>query len=253
MLGDVFGEKSLVDFVECANFQNEIAQINDGFCNVALFPLHNIRGLGTRYILVSIEPILPGNRLCLNRDFKAFLKEAPYVEIRPEKTREFVARYDFNYLMTCYDRLQNKTASLEEFAVAEKLRYIADTPSVLFLLTFEGLLSPQDSLVLQNLYLAKRLQNNRPYDPFFTFLTNIAKASKELKGDITDFDFPLSAACYKKSIGEMFEKYSFLDALDKIQTVNTHVEQALRVSRGFADERFKEDLLHYLENMHRKL
>ena len=239
----IMNKKDLLEDLDFTSYQNEVAQINDGFSNVSLVPLSNEGGVLVRHVLISIEPIREGEQLCLNYNFKHPVKEGPYVELRAKEVKEFIESHDFNYLIDCYGKAQKKTANLQEFFLGERFSYVLDTPPVLFLLTFKGVLSFEKSQKIQALYIEKRIQNSMSVNPLYETLTVTARESRELYGDITDSEYPLTALCYKEFIESVFSKNQFLASINIIVNVNRFVEGCLKGNSGLSDEDFKSLLL----------
>lgn len=131
--------------VDAQNYRNEFALANDGFPNIVLVPARGIGGLSTRDLFVAADPIERGEQLCWNYGFLPLLKwMRPYVELRPEEMREFISTDDLKYLVQCSRKVGQRTCSFDEFVIGEKFRYIVQTPSAVFLMIFDKILTPEE-------------------------------------------------------------------------------------------------------------
>lgn len=249
VLGEYFGKivddensvqdkEYLLNDVDGRYYRNEVAQINDGFCNTIILTLYDERGLFNRYILVAIDSIKAGEQFCWNYGFGHGVKEGPYMELRPKEIREFIKEHAMDYLVECHNKTLAKKASLEEFGLAEKFAYLLDSPSVLFSLALEEALTTQESLLIQQTYIQTRLAENCPTDPLFYEMTTIAQECISLYEKLVDYDFPETASFYRSYVRALPEKELFLRALDLIGALNEYVTEYLDEYAETTDKAF---------------
>ncbi len=125
--------------VDALKYRNEIPQINDGFINVVLMPGRCLAGLSARDLFVTADVVNMGEQFCWNYGYSPRLKiGSPYAELRPKEAREFIKHHKISDLVKCLEKSGKRTCSFEEFTKAEKFRYILQTPSVIFLMIFDG-------------------------------------------------------------------------------------------------------------------
>jgi hypothetical protein len=138
-LGDPGGTG--IDAQDC---RNEIPCINDGFPNVILVPLRGVAGLSTRDLFAAASDIKAGEELCWNYGFNpSFKLGSPYAELRPQEARDFIKRHPIEELYQCIEKATDRTCSFDELCIGEKFRYILQTPSVIFLMIFDGTISAE--------------------------------------------------------------------------------------------------------------
>jgi hypothetical protein len=119
--------------IDARCFSNVFSRINDGFPNVFLTALSNERGLPFRPILVTLEPIMPGEQFCFNYGWHG-VKKGNYVELRPQALRAFLTKHglaDWNRLLAKINPLYVDQISQEEIAFAAQFRYLLQTPKAL--------------------------------------------------------------------------------------------------------------------------
>lgn len=150
----IIGEHSLSDpflleKTSALTYRNEIPLINDGFINVVQVPIFDKRGLSKRYLFITANTILEGEQFCCSYGFPG-CKLGPYVELRPQETREFIKGANLEELIRCLMiSITSKKCSFEEFVLAEKFRYILETPALLYAMILDGTLS---TLEAKNLF-----------------------------------------------------------------------------------------------------
>lgn len=247
-VGQVLGEHFLIAAGD-KKYSNEIAQVNDGFCNTVLVSLQNEGEPFTRHVLVATDLIKTGEQLCRNYDFGHQVKRSPYVELRPKEVRDFINDNDLNYVMECYGKQRSNTCSFEEFCLAEKLRYLLNTPSVLFSLTLEEVLTIEQSKLLQEEFIAICSENNTSVESGFVSLTSIAKDCLSMRGDLSDCDYPKVASFYMGYVMGLSEKKGILDVLDEIQKVNNFLTGALNNNKTLSDQDFLDQLKEKINNV----
>jgi hypothetical protein len=125
--------------IDALAHRNDIPHINDGFINVVLIPGRCIAGLSVRDLFVTADKINADDQFCWNYGHIPHLKVGfPYAELRPKEARAFMKQHKLIDLEECLDKVAEKTCSFEEYVKAEKFRYILQTPSVIFLMVFDG-------------------------------------------------------------------------------------------------------------------
>ena len=234
--GSVVDKEYLLNDVDGKKYRNEIAQINDGFCNTAVVSILDRGGLFTRYVLVAIEPIKAGDQFCWNYGFGHIVKEGPYIEFRQKEMRDFINEYSINYLVECYNKMVNKNASFEEFCLAEKISYVMNTPSVLFSLALEGEVTRQESLCLHNAYIGLLQECNCSIDPLYYSIHSIAMDCKYMQKRLVDRKYPETASFYMDYVRKLPEKKMILDALCFIKELNGYTSDYIGSSERLCDE-----------------
>ena len=153
--GNALSEYSLSDEGECGvdakKFRNDMAHANDGFPSVLPVPLRGVAGLSTRDLFVAADNLKAGDELCYNYGFVPYVKAfMPYAELRPKEVRAFIKSDTLNNLMQCFDKVAKRVCTFEEFVKGEKLRYILQTPAVLFTMLLDQSLTNEqgETLVL---------------------------------------------------------------------------------------------------------
>lgn len=134
----VFGIESGVDG---SQLSNEFTRANDGFPNMAMIHLDELKGIHDAFF--ALEAIPEGAELCWN--YGDFLIKAgfPYVELRAKPLRDFVKQHSLEELVGILNTFfQRKQCTYEIFCLAKKFQYILDTPAVLFNMILDGTLSP---------------------------------------------------------------------------------------------------------------
>ena len=141
--------------IDSLNFRNEIPQINDGFPNTGLIHVENSNGVGDRYVLVATNAIEQGEQFCWNYGIQS-TKFGPYVELRPRETREFIQTHDLTTLQhLLLLRGHHKPISFEQYGIAEKFRYITETPPALFAMIFDGTINQTKALELKEFMIVR--------------------------------------------------------------------------------------------------
>lgn len=133
---------------EAIKYGNEISRINDGFPNATMIRLPKYRGVPYRRFLVALDKISPGEQIIWNYGYGK-MKLDPLVELRPSETREFIKNHSIESLLKTLD-LTQRTEDLDfsYYPKIEKLRYLLATPSIIFILILEELLTSQQGLLL---------------------------------------------------------------------------------------------------------
>jgi hypothetical protein len=136
-LGDSGGTG--IDAQDC---RNEVPCINDGFPNLILVPVRGVAGLSTRDLFAAASDIKAGEELCWNYGFNPpFKLSSPYAELRPKEVRDFIKKHPIEKLYLCIEKVSNRTCSFDELCIGEQFRYVLETPSVIFLMIFDGTIS----------------------------------------------------------------------------------------------------------------
>lgn len=225
---------NLAAYVDGSQYSNEMTRINDGFPNVVLVPLANIHGLSTRYIFITSSPIKKGEQFCWNYGDHS-VKLGPYSEMRPAAIRNYIKEIKesgstsfgskFEVLITklVIGLGLTQKITLEEFMEVEKLRYLLETPAIIFNLVFEGVL---DDSTAQRLWQAA----------YFPTCLIPPSAPKELKKLVTisiearnyykkmQNQDPLKAIDFQTALAENMAKKGILATL---AFVSTRVEKFL--------------------------
>lgn len=133
------------DGTNAEKFSNGPTRVNRSFPNVAVIRVYNERGLPFREVMISISLIPEGEekfaQICWNYGFNETCG-GPYIELRPNALRSFLRMHPLSHLFKCVlDDLSDRCNSFEDFILAEKFRYILQTPSNLFILALEGFIN----------------------------------------------------------------------------------------------------------------
>lgn len=192
--------------VDSEKFRNEIPHINDGFINVIMVPIYRARGLPSRYLFVAAEPIAAGSQFCWNYGFQRFKVVTPYLELRPCEVRKFIKSHSIRDLGRLLDlSLSTGQMNFAEYVIAEKFRYILDTPSVLFSIIFDGILNEVDARMVQRMAW-NRITELNPGAP--GSLQNIADTALECRktGQRLKGKFPNTASAYIEYFASLNER-----------------------------------------------
>ncbi|MFI5344067.1 MAG: ankyrin repeat domain-containing protein [Chlamydiales bacterium] len=128
-------------FIDAKDQGDEMSRANDGFPNAGVVLLPNSHQMAVRPIFVTLDLIKRSEQICWNYGFDD-VKLGPYVELRPRELRDFVKSMDWN---KCYASLMRQLRygdnEFSSFILAEKLRYILQTPTAVFQMILDGTIS----------------------------------------------------------------------------------------------------------------
>lgn len=149
---------------DAEEYSSPATRINSSFPNVAMMRLpadDGIEGLPYRIVFVSLDEV--SGQFCWNYGGHHPLKFGPYVEQRPKEMRDFIRNNDTNRLVaSLLQEIGDRCQDWQTYAESEKLRYIIQTPSALFLLTLEGVLPAEASQKLLGVaFMCSLLSENK--------------------------------------------------------------------------------------------
>lgn len=224
---DTQSNEYLMYNVNSLTYRNEIPHINDGFINVVRILVHNSKGLPDRRLFVAAEKIAPGEQFCWNYGLHK-VKLGPYTELRPKETREFLKKENIDDLLQHLERFaiagDCSNFDFETFVPVEKIRYILETPAVLFTLLYDGTLHESNSkkVLINNYMLNADLKENLPK---LKILHAIALESKKIKERFNLL--PKMAATYDLYLLTLLAKEGVFIILNLVPIINKFLDNNL--------------------------
>lgn len=143
---DLHDEYTMDKWWQARHYRNAMAMINDGYPNTHAIKVVNVRGLPFRMLMVAISPIEKGEQICFNYGTLHLVKVQSYAELRGEALRKMINSFD----------PKTKKRSKDPFPQWQ-LKYVSDTPIVLFNIIWDGSVTIQKAMDFIN-YL---YQNDR--------------------------------------------------------------------------------------------
>ena len=239
----IVDQEYLLNEVDGKEYRNEIAQINDGFCNTTIVPMYNEGGLSIRYILIAVDAIRAGEQFCWDYGLGHSIKKGPYIELRGRELRDFVKKNPVDELIKCYNKTIGGNCSLEELSKGEKFFYLMNTPSVLFSLTLEGVLSFKDSIKVQNAHIKSRCEAGFLVGSSIYSLSSIAGNCRDMHKFLLDVNCPRSASFYLKYVSRLPEKEEIVKVLNSARDLNNYISGCFSMYGSLIDELFLSDLI----------
>ncbi len=235
--------------IDATAHRNEIPIINDGFINCVMIPVHGVRGLPTREIMVAAEPIGKGDQFCWNYGFHP-TKMGPYVELRKKEVRKFVKTCNFQEMAHLLTRVGvSGNVRFEDFIKAEKFRYILCTPSLIFLLGLEGVLNDARVKELHTLsYLLQIFPVNT--HPELRSIPDVVRISRELINKL-QCCFPRLSKAYYQFLLDLPARGGITVTLDFANQAHAAITSKLKHIAKDIDltERWDEGDVVMLDNM----
>lgn len=208
--------------------RNGMPQINDGFNNLTMILLHDVEGLPTRRLLVTTEAIRRGDQFCWNYGMND-MKIRRYVELRPKEVRDFMCREKLRDLIHALVSTCVKEQSFELCVRANKFRYVLETPVVLFLMTFEGVIEAAKAQELLTLaYTMGCIPYNGP--EHLKSIAKVAAACYSIRKQIS-VCFPKTAALYVDFIATLPAKVGSRFTLQLAAQANRFLDNKLSLLR----------------------
>lgn len=212
---NIEGAYTTVGGWDAEKYSSPATRINSSFPNVAMMRLpacDGIEGLPYRIVFVSLEEV--NGQFCWNYG-NHLLKFGPYIEQRPKEMRDFIRNNDTKQLVASLLReVGDQCQDWHTYAQSEKLRYILQTPSALFLLTLEGLLPEKEAQKLLDVALmGGLLMGNKSSKRCVASAAGLRAISQKLTGSAPEIPVDI-----EKFFQQLSAQLSFADLLDTAES-----------------------------------
>ena len=235
--------------VEALKYRNEIPQINDGFINVVLMPGRCIAGLTARGLFVTADVVNVGEQFCWNYGYSPHLKIGfPYAELRPKEAREFIKHHKTSDLVECLEKSGKRTCSFEEFVKAEKFRYILQTPSVIFLMIFDGTIHLKEGEALLKISVTMDCITDEEMLPLASLIITV-KECIDMRQRIEKI-MPCLTKKYDQWIASLPARAGFVFGLEMATKANSFLLQIIK-KQSAKEMTAEQSLLLYWNTMER--
>lgn len=225
--------------VDALRYGNEVSLFNDGFPNTAFWEMQE-----NRVLFFSLTKIDFGDWICSDYGGEHPVKlMTPYIELRPAELRHFV-KNELPKYMPGYHYHQfrmekppaNAREELEILRIIEGLRYLFNTPAVIFNLILDSTLSVRDARRLfstalkEGRFINLNLGSPLPeQDPKVVLnLCDIAAAAFKMKTELAEVVPELSTA-YFAYVQSLPSQYGVITGLQ--MATNAHAFLDVQVKR----------------------
>jgi hypothetical protein len=197
---------------------NEISRVNCSFPNSAVIGVFNTKGVAKRRLLIQLDnSVDPGGQYCWNYGFNE-VKLGPYIELRPQAMRDFIKEQlkedPMHLLMASVSEAMGRNMSFEEFAKAEKLRYIVQTPAALYAMVLDGSLSAKVAKkLLSTAFMLQLIPATVP--KLIKKTIEIAQKARDMSHSLEKAN-ARTGARFRSYIEQLIERHKLTEALSLI-------------------------------------